>query len=357
MQLSDDDSLSTLSEEELHDPYLYLVSNILYEINDILDSVDKIYTFRTFLEREMLKYCNTNKLLRKPEILIRLARLKCTKDKIQGTIDVSIPLIDDDLRNDAKEDPQLLHILHAKSHSVSIGISQILLEGIDLVLFENYIWNQPIINIEKTDNISWEEIQRQKQTYIIDNNLKIIGIPEKDESRTTPECLNIQNSIDQIYQDLYNEKINKIDELLASKENKNTNQFCSKITTATLGLNPALFKEGSQYYNMLGYNPNDNNVSRDNPNPTSNSFAYAGRINNPNSVFGKFGKLSMNNIKNINTGMPINSNCFNKLRYYGIDFPLSKKINNNGKYIPQKNLDMKGGNSILLEFYSRYKKN
>jgi len=357
MEISDDDSLSTLSEDELHDPYLYLVSNILYEINDILDSVDKIYTFRTFLEKEMLKYCNNNKLLRNPEILVRLARLKCTRDKVQGTIDTLLRPIKDDIRNEARDNLQLLHDIHGKSQGVAIGIASLLLEGVDLNMLENYTWDPPIPDFKRTDDITYNEIIRQKQMYIIENNLRIVGIPQRDESRTTAECLVIQDSINQIYEDIYNEKLSKVNELLESREDKNTDQFCSKITSATLGLNPALFKEGSQYYNELGYNPNDNNVSRDNPNPTAKSFAYAGKINNPNTLFGKFGKLNMNHIKNINTNMPINSNCFNKLRYYGIDFPLSKKINNNGKYISQKNLAMKGGHSVLLEYYSKYQKN
>lgn len=353
MDISDDDSLSTLSEDELHDPYLYLVSNILYEINDILESVDKIYTFRTFLEKEMLKYCNNNKLLRNPEMLVRLAALKCTQDKIKGTIDTLLRPIKHDLR----DDPDALPLFYSKSRSASIGIAKVLLEGIDLALFENYTWDQPIPDIKKTDDITYDELIRQKQMYIIENNLRIVGIPQREESRTTTECLVIQDSINQIYEDIYNEKLNRVNELLKSREDKNTDQFCSKITSATLGLNPALFKEGSRYYNELGYNPNDNNVSRDNPNPTAKSFAYSGKINNPNTLFGKFGKLNMNHIKNINTNMPINSNCFNKLRYYGIDFPLSKKINNNGKYISQKNLAMKGGHSVFLEYYSKYNKN
>lgn len=48
MEISDDDSLSTLSEEELHNPYLYLVSSILHQLDDILKIPNKIYNFRTF---------------------------------------------------------------------------------------------------------------------------------------------------------------------------------------------------------------------------------------------------------------------------------------------------------------------
>jgi hypothetical protein len=54
------------------------------------------------LEKEMLKYLNTNKLLRIPVVLVQLAKLKCTRDKIIGTINNLLPPISDKYRNDRK---------------------------------------------------------------------------------------------------------------------------------------------------------------------------------------------------------------------------------------------------------------
>jgi hypothetical protein len=339
MDDSDDDTLSTLSEDELRDPKLLIVSNILFEISDIIDNVDKEYNFRTMLEKEMLKYLNTNKLLRIPVELVKLAKLKCTQDKIIGTINKLLPPISDKYRND----PDALPGLISKSHAASIGIATTLLEGIDLNMLENYIWNKPIPQELSTF---------EKQKYIIDNNLKIIGVPDGDISRTTPECLHIQEDVLKIEKEMFDNKLKDLDNILSSNEDKNSFTYCNKIASAAHGLGISMFKEGTNYYDLIGYNPNDNNVSRDNPDPKRESFAWAGKLKHPNDFRRSFG---MNHIKNIHTGRPIPSNCFNSLRYYNPEFPLSKKINERGKYISTSNLG--GGHSVLYEHYSKYQKN
>jgi hypothetical protein len=341
MDDSEDDTLSTLSEEELRDPKLLIVSNVLFEIDDIIDNVEKEYNFRTMLERAMLKYLNTNKLLRTPNTLVQIARLKCTRDKIQGTVNNLLPPLSDKVRND----PDSMSGLLLKSYGVSGMLASTLLEGIDLNLFENYLWDKPIPH-----DLSIFE----KQKYILDNKLKIMGVPDRDISRTTPECLHIQDSILEIEQQIFNNKIRDLNNILSSNENKNNFAYCNKIASAVNGLGSSMFKEGTDYYNKIGYNPNDTNVSRDNPDPNSNkkSFAWAGRINHPNDFRRSLG---MYHIKNINTGKPIPSNCFNSLRYYNAEFPLSKKVNDRGKYIPSSNLG--GGHSVLYEYYSKYQKN
>lgn len=338
MDESDDDTLSTLSEEELRDPRLLIVSNILFEISDIIDNVEKEYNFRTLLEKAMLRYLNTNKLLRPPIILVELVKLKCTKDKIQETINIAFPPISEEYRND----PDALSSLIPKSRVVSQMLTPILLEGIDLAMFENYVWDKPIpkdLSIYK------------KQLYILENNLKIIGVPEHDSSRTTPECYSIQDSISQIQKKIYDDKIRNLEDILSSKEDKNNFSYCNKITSAVNGLGSSIFKEGTYYYDLIGYNPNDTNVSRDNPDPRNDSFAWAGKLKHPNDFRRSLG---MYHIKNIHTGKPIPSNCFNSLRYYNTEFPLSKKINEKGKYISNSNLG--GGHSVLYEHYSKYQK-
>ena len=76
---------SVLSLEELSDPNIIIVSSILYEIHELIESVPKEYSIRTFLEKEMLKYLKTTSLLRPPTLLIKLAKLKCTQDKVRDT--------------------------------------------------------------------------------------------------------------------------------------------------------------------------------------------------------------------------------------------------------------------------------
>jgi hypothetical protein len=338
MDVSDDDTLSTLSDEELRDPKLLIVSNILFEIGDIIDNVDKEYNFRTMLEREMLKYLNTNKLLRTPNILVQLAKLKCTRDKIKDTINRLLPPISDKYRN-----PDGIQELLIKSNGIAKYITTTLLEGIDLNLFENYLWDKPIPRGLST---------YEKQLYILKNDLKIIGVPDADITRTTPECLHIQDSILEIEKEIFDNKIKDLDNILSSNENKNNFTYCNKIASAVNGLGSSMFKEGTDYYNLIGYNPNDTNVSRDNPDPKRDSFAWAGRINHPNDLRRSLG---MYHIKNIHTRKPIPSNCFNSLRYYNAEFPLSKKVNDRGKYIPSNNLG--GGHSVLYEYYSKYQKN
>lgn len=300
----------------------------------------------------MLRYCNTTKLLRKPEVLVRMAGLECVKRHFETTIKILLPLP----REKDLDEPLMISSLHAKSFNVATSLAMFLLDGMDLNMNQNFIWDPPIPKIPYDGDGPEDKVKHDRlvQEYILQNNLKIIGVTETERPRTPAPCFNLQQSIDQIYRDIYNEKLEKMNELLASGENRNSDQFCSKLTSYSIGLDPALFREGGQYYDTLGYNPNDINVSRDNPDPRAKSFAYAGRIANPNSIFSKFGKLSMNHIKNINTGMPINSNCFKKLHYYGIDFPLSKKLNNNGKYISEKDLNKQGGHAVLLQYYQKY---
>lgn len=339
MDDSDDETLSTLSEEELRDPKLLIVSNILFEISDIIDNVEKEYNFRTLLEKDMLKYLNTKKLLRIPIILVELAKLKCTRDKIKDTVDNLLAPI----RAEYRDDPLAISSLIGKSHGVSQMLVPILLEGVDISMFENYTWDKPIPH-----GLSNSE----KQLYILQNNLKITGIPDGDISRTTPECLRIQDSIYQIEKKIYDNKIKDLDNILSSNENKNHFTYCNKIASAVNGLGTSMFKEGTYYYNLIGYNPNDTNVSRDNPEPKKDSFAWAGRLKHPNDFRRSLG---MYHINNIHTGRPIPSNCFNSLRYYNAEFPLSKKINDRGKYISSNNLG--GGHSVLYEHYSKYQKN
>ena len=338
MDDSDDDTLSTLSEEELRDPRLLIVSNILFEISDIIDNVDKEYNFRTMLEKEMLKYLNTNKLLRIPIELVQLVKLECTRNMVKNTIVKLLPPIYDELRSSPD-------IIYGRSYGVAAGLASMLLEGVDLNLHENYIWDNPIPKGTSIPNFV-------KHKYILDNNLKIIGVPTGQQNRTLPECVHIQDDILKIEKEMFDNKIRDLDNILSSNEDKSKFTYCNKIASAVQGLGTSMFKEGSYYYNLIGYNPNDNNVSRDNPDPNKESFAWAGKLKHPNDFRRSLG---MNHIKNIHTGRPIPSNCFNSLRYYNLEFPLSKKINDKGKYISTSNLT--GGHSVLYEHYSKYQKN
>ena len=313
------DDSSVLSVEDLANPNLLIVSNILFEINDLIESVPKEYNIRTFLEKEMLVYFKNNKLVRPPSHLLKIAKLKCTQDKIRDTFN---RLLTQKQVTENDGDLDGLVLLQSKAHSVAIGIASLLLEGIDLNLFENYIWDREIPN-----GLSIYE----KQMYILDNGLKIIGVPERDKERTSEECLHIQESIAAAREEFIAEKLANLDKLLASKEDKDSLNYCQKVVNLTSGIPRVFFKEGSKYYNLIGYNPNDMNVSRDNPDPEAQSFAYAGLLKNPNNLFKR--SMGMNYIKNVNTGKPINSNCFHHLRYLHKDFPLSKKVDEHGKYV------------------------
>jgi hypothetical protein len=318
------DDSSVLSVEDLANPNLLIVSNILFEINDLIESVPKEYNIRTFLEKEMLAYFKNNKLVRPPSYLLKIAKLKCTQDKIRDTFS---RLLTQKQVTENDGDLDGLVLLQSKAHSVAIGIASLLLEGIDLNLFENYIWDREIPN-----GLSIYE----KQMYILDNGLKIIGVPDRDKDRTSEECLHIQESIAAAREEYIAEKLANLDKLLASKEDKDSLNYCQKVVNLTAGVPRSFFKEGTKYYNLIGYNPNDMNVSRDNPDPEAQSFAYAGLLKNPNNLFKR--SMGMNYIKNVNTGKPINSNCFNQLRYYQKDYPLSKTVDERGKYVSNPKL-------------------
>ena len=315
---------SVLSIEELSDPNIIIVSSILFEIHELIESVPKEYNIRTFLEKEMLKYLKTSSLLRPPTLLIKLAKLKCTQDKIKDTF---TRLLTQKQVTDNDGDLDGLVLLQSKAHSVATGLAGVLLEGIDLSMFENYLWDRPI-----PTGLSIY----QRQQYILDNHLRITGVSEQEKDRTSQECLHIQEAIVMATHEFFTDKLNNLDALLASKEDKNSLSYCIKIANATAGVPKSFFREGTKYYNLIGYNPNDRNVSRDNSNPDAESFAFAGLIKHPNDFFRR--NQGMNYIKNINTGKPINSNCFNLLRYHPYEFPLSKKVNEFGKYISKSKL-------------------
>ena len=332
--------LSTLSQTTIE----LLISNILYEIRYILDKIPIEYNFKQVLEEEMINYLNKNSLLRPSSHLIKLAQLKCTRDKVSGTVNKLLTQRKlDNLKSELKSEPGLIKSgTKSASTSAAMGITTFLLEGMDLALFENYLWSKSI-----PESLSY----REKQQYILDNNLKIIGVPERDISRTTKECLNIQNDINKFTTDIYTAKLDELNGLLDIYDPKILENFCDDITNLTDGLPPHLFKEGTKYYKILGFNPNDMNVSRNNPDPKQFSYAYAGKLKHPNDFRRYLGK---NIIQNIYTGKPIPSRCFNSLKYReGITLN-TKKLNEYGKY---ESKYIKGGQqSILYNYYMKYQK-
>ena len=104
--------------------------------------------------------------------LIKLAQLKCTRDKVSGTVNKLLTQRKlDNLKSELKSEPKLIKPqIKSVSTSAAMGITTFLLEGMDLALFENYLWSESI-----PESLSY----REKQQYILDNNLKIIGVPEE----------------------------------------------------------------------------------------------------------------------------------------------------------------------------------
>lgn len=400
MSISDNESINSFDFSEFTDPDLHYLSENDRVINELIESLadvlPNVYNFRENLKKWMqIELEKMGGLKRNIKLLIALANVSCVKKIIKVTTrkltnkyesneneainwdsvnanDISdieeSPFNPDGSEKDLQDEEQLL----VRSNSIANNIASILVHGWDISDSINFIWNKPL----PPEN---EMTPNDLEDYILDNNLYITGVKESGRfpmrcaeeinrlktfqkrkyknaefDLTNPEVIKLKTKLSRIYSsdDKIAEVINKyveLDEYISSNPpDANSNNFCERITTLTKDFPNILLNERSDLYQKLGFNPNDPNVSRDNPNPYMASFALSGLTK---KILGLNATYGMNEVKNPYTGKLVNSNCFNVLKYNPSDVNyLSKKKDKHNMFIPNLN----GGHQVLLKYYSKY---
>jgi hypothetical protein len=336
-------NLSYLDENEKKSPVINKINKLIEIISPIISKIPHEYNFVTYLTRELISYIYNIRLLRPFNMLYKLAVLPCTELFIKEHISNLNQEYIDKLK--LKDPSNLEEYLITRSHGKANSIAKVLLEGYDLANSDNYIWGKrnlteeekKIFIINKISDIPIGLCTRDKQIYIIEENLEIIHHKDSEEGRMFTDCKTIQSVIDKIKNELSQLILNNLFSYIDSipEDKRNTHEYYINIEQIINKLpdhNLFIANDDNPNYNKLGYNPFDKNISRDNPSPDEESFAFKGTFLHPNNLLKNMGMIY---IKNKNNNEKIYSDGFFHLRYTIYDAPSSKVIDKYGKYIKE----------------------